>query len=84
MDSKDIKLYGADWCAKTALLRNYLQSEWIDFEYFNVELDETAAERVRSFYEGKLKFPTLTIGEQHYKNPKISELRKALQDAGLL
>jgi len=84
MAGKNITLYGADWCAKTALLRNYLQSEWLDFEFFNVELDEAAAERVRSFYDGKLKFPTLTIGEQHYKNPSIAELRKALQKAGLL
>ena len=74
----DITLYGTDWCLKTANLRNYLQSQWLDVIYYNVEEDEQAAERVRSFYDGKLKFPTVVIGNQHLKNPTISELREAL------
>ncbi|MEQ9437599.1 MAG: glutaredoxin family protein [Cyclobacteriaceae bacterium] len=73
-----VKVYGADWCTKTGFLKNYLQSEWVDFDFFNVELDEAAANYIRSLFEGKLKFPVVTVDEQVLLNPKISELRKAI------
>lgn len=74
-----LKLYGADWCPKTALIRNYLQSEWIDFEYFNVEEDQNAREELADFYDGKVKFPTVSYGEDFLKNPKIAVIRDFLK-----
>ena len=69
------RLYGAEWCAKTSGLRNYLQSRWVDFDYFDVEQDEQAAAEVKALYDGKLKFPTLVIGDKHFKNPSIGDIR---------
>lgn len=48
MANDKLILYGAEWCPKTSSLKNFLQSEWIDFEYYNVETDESAAERVKA------------------------------------
>ncbi len=84
MSARQLQLYGAEWCPKTALIRNYLQSEWLDFDYFNVEQDEAAADRVRALYDGKLKFPTVVIGEEHLKNPNVAALRQALKEKGVL
>ena len=75
---REIKLYGAEWCTKTSSLRNYLQSKWIDFSYYNVETDETAEKEVRNMFDGQLKFPVLTIDEEIYKNPNIALLNKIL------
>jgi glutaredoxin-related protein len=80
---KELKLFGADWCPKTAVIRNYLQSEWVDFEFYNVELDESAAEEVKGFYNGQLKFPTVSFGEDFLKNPKIPEIRAFVKKHGL-
>lgn len=74
-----LKLYGTDWCSKSTLLKNYLQSQWIEFEYYNVDLDDIAKEEVMSFYDGELKFPTVSIGDDFLKNPKIPELREFLK-----
>ena len=74
-----VKVYGADWCTKTGFLKNYLQSEWIDFNFYNVELDEEAANYIRSLFNGKLKFPVVTVNDQVLLNPKISELRESLK-----
>ncbi len=83
--SKDkLHLYGADWCMKSANLRNYLQSIWVEFEDYNVEEDEEAAERVKSLYNGVLKFPTVTYDKEFLKNPKISELNAFLKKHHLL
>ncbi len=76
----EIDVFGAEWCTKTSGIRNYLQSQWLDFNYFDVELDEVAAERVRSFYNGKLKFPTVKINDKILKNPSIAELRTAIKE----
>ncbi|WP_226294161.1 glutaredoxin domain-containing protein [Aquimarina algicola] len=74
----ELKLYGADWCLKSSNLRNYLQSIWVSFEDFNVETDKKAEETIRSLYDGKLKFPTITYGDDFIKNPSIKELDEFL------
>ncbi len=84
MDENVLRLYGTNWCLKSANLRNYLQSAWIDFEDYNVEKDEEAATRVKALYDGALKFPTLTYGGEHLKNPGITELQQFLREKGLL
>ncbi len=71
-----VELFGTDWCTKTSMIKNHLQSEWIDFTYFNVDLDQEAADRIRAIYDGKLKFPVLIVYNSPHKNPGIAELRE--------
>ncbi|MEM1138195.1 MAG: glutaredoxin family protein [Bacteroidota bacterium] len=84
MAQTSLKLFGADWCTKSSFLKNYLQSEWIEFEYYNVEKDAEAAEEVKALYDGKLKFPTIKVGDEHLKNPSISELKPFLKAKGFM
>ena len=74
MAEKKLKLYGTNWCPKSANLRNYLQSEWIEFEDYNVETQPEADKEVRALYDGQLKFPTVTYGKDFLKNPSIKEM----------
>jgi len=74
MSDKKLKLYGADWCPKSANLRNYMQSIWVEFDDHNVETDPEAEATVRALYDGKLKFPTITYGDKHLKNPSTRDL----------
>jgi len=37
--------------------------------------DESAAAEVRAMYNGKLKFPTLVIGEKRFKDPSIADIK---------
>ena len=80
---KKIELYGTGWCSKSAIIRNFLQSQWIEFDDFNVEENKDAEEKVRNLYDGKLKFPTLIYGDQHLKNPTIPELKAFLNSSDL-
>lgn len=82
--NQTLKLYGTDWCTKSSAIRNYLQSKWISFEDFNVETNKEAESIVKALYGGVLKFPTLTYGDEHLKNPKIPELNIFLAKHGLL
>ena len=80
MDKPKLQLYGTDWCPKSSVLRNYMQSKWIEFEDFNVETDAEANIRVRALYDGKLKFPTIMFGNEFLKNPSIPELNEFLKE----
>ena len=83
MAKDTLKLYGADWCPKSANFRNYLQSIWVTFEDYNVETDAEAEQSVRKLYNGELKFPTVTYGTDFLKNPSIKELDVFLDKYGL-
>lgn len=78
MDKK-LEVYGASWCMKSAKLRNYLQSKWIEFDDYDVEQDSDAEQRVRNIYGGALKFPTVVFEEEHLKNPTIEVLNEFLK-----
>ncbi len=84
MSEKKLKLYGTNWCTKSANLRNYLQSIWMEFEDYNVETQPEADITVRALYDGQLKFPTVTYGEHFLKNPSIKELDKFLEEHDLM
>jgi glutaredoxin len=83
MAENNLKLYGTEWCTKTSMLKNFLQGEWIAFDYHNVDTDPDAAETVKKLYDGKLKFPTITFSQEHLKNPSVGELRKFIQEKGI-
>lgn len=81
MSRLKIELYGTGWCPKSAIIRNYLQSKWIEFEDYNVETDIDAANRVRALYNGQLKFPTLVQGDNFLKNPTKNQIDIFLKEA---
>ena len=76
--SNHLEVYGASWCIKSAKIRNYLQSKWIEFTDYDVETDKDAEQRVRAFYNGELKFPTVVKGNSFLKNPTIQQLDEFL------
>lgn len=84
MHETKLKLYGADWCPKSANLRNYLQSIWVSFEDYNVETQPEAEQTVRALYDGALKFPTITYGKDFLKNPSTKQLATFLHEHGLM
>lgn len=83
MADNTLQLYGTDWCPKSAILRNYLQSIWIHFEDHNVETEPEAEAKIKALYHGKLKFPTVTYGDHFLKNPTTKELDVFLKENGI-
>jgi len=74
-----IKLYGANRCHKTNYYIQYLKNFGVSFEFLDVEINEEHAKELRGLYEnGKLNFPTITIGNKKLRNPNDKELEKWL------
>lgn len=73
-----IKVYGADWCADTQKSIAFLKNSGVDFQYINVEDDQSASDWVKNQNGGKEKKPTISIGETILSVPTDSELEAAL------
>ena len=78
-----IRLFGAERCHKTRFYADFLRQQELDFSFHDVEVDEAAAQELRSLYTtGKLNFPTILIDGKKLRNPSLTELEKWLQKKG--
>lgn len=74
-----IKLYGTDGCHKTNYYKLLLEETKLPYQFLDVEKNEDHAAALRGLYEnGKLNFPTITIGKKKLRNPYKEELEKWL------
>jgi predicted GNAT family acetyltransferase/glutaredoxin len=72
-----IKLYGADGCHKTNYYKLVLDEIALPYEFLDVEANEDHAKELRGLYEnGKLNFPTITIGKKKLRNPYKEDIIK--------
>lgn len=75
-----IKLYGAQRCHKTKFYQSLLEYKNLDYQFLDVEKNENCAEELRALFDnGKLNFPTLTIGGKKLRNPTEKELTKWIE-----
>lgn len=74
-----IKLYGAEGCHKTRYYQLLLDETGLPYQFLDVETNEDHAIELRGLYEnGKLNFPTITIGQKKLRNPYKEEIHKWL------
>lgn len=79
-----VKVYGADWCGDTKRALGYLDSLGVDYQYINVEKDQTASQWVKDQNDGKERKPTIAVGEKILSVPSENELNSELQRAGII
>ena len=79
-----VKVYGADWCGDTRRTRAFLDGLGVQYEYVDVELDESAAAWVRERNGGKERKPTVDVAGQVLSVPSDHELTSALRERGLM
>jgi len=59
MDSRQIKFYGADWCADCHRARFFLDQRGVEYEYINIDKDPSAATEVERINSGMQSIPTI-------------------------
>ncbi len=81
-----LKLYGADWCPDCRRAKTYLKENNIDFEFVDVDLDESATRLVEKINKGKRIIPTIDFNGKTYTNPSNTTLADALgiNEAGVV
>lgn len=72
-----IKLYGSEGCHKSRYYKLVLDEIGLPYQFLDVEINEKHALELRSLYEnGKLNYPTITIGTKKLRNPYKEEILK--------
>ena len=75
----NIKIYGADWCSDCVIVKNFLDSKAITYEYIIINDNKEAIDLVEKINKGKRIIPTLLIDGISYSNPGISKLIKIIE-----
>ncbi len=73
-----VTLYGADWCPDCQRAKSYLQDNYINFQYIEVDKHSWAAQKVEEINNGKRIIPTIFIGDKSYTNPDNAVLKNVL------
>ncbi len=79
-----VKVYGADWCEDTRRARAFLDRLGVQYQYIDIEQDESAAAWVREQNGGKQRMPTVDIAGQVLSVPSDHDLTGALRERGLM
>lgn len=80
-----IKVYGADWCGMTKGARALLDKLKVDYDYTDIDNDETGASWVREQNaDGKERKPTIQVGAKVLIEPSDAELTDALKAGGYI
>ncbi len=70
-----LTVYGASWCPDVKRSRALLDSHSIEYDYFDVEEDAAAEQRVRALQDGARRIPTLVWDDgTHLVEPSDDEL----------
>jgi mycoredoxin len=79
-----VKVYGADWCEDTRRAREFLDRLGVQYQYVDIEQDESAAAWVREQNGGKERKPTVDVAGQVLTEPTDHDLTGALRERGLM
>tara|TARA_B100000767_G_scaffold175519_1_gene164017 strand:- start:252 stop:485 length:234 start_codon:yes stop_codon:yes gene_type:complete len=74
----NIKIYGADWCSDCVIVKNFLNSKQVIFEYIDITDNDIAVKFIEHINNGKRIIPTILVDDQIYVNPGINGLMKII------
>jgi len=78
---KQIKFYGATWCADCRRAKQFLDEQHAVYEYINIDEVEGAAEEVVRINNGYQSIPTIIFPNGSILvEPSNEELKKALEE----
>ncbi|MFY9325597.1 MAG: glutaredoxin domain-containing protein [Candidatus Nanopelagicales bacterium] len=81
----EITMYGAEWCGDCRRSKKFLDSNGVDYNYIDVEADESASEKVIEINGGVRSIPVIIFSDgTHLTEPSDNALRQKLQDLKIL
>lgn len=81
--SKNIIMYGADWCKDCVKTKKFLEEKGFSYEMRDItdpEKGQEYSEKVMDINDGKRIIPTLEINGEFYANPKAADLTNILDE----
>ena len=83
--SAQITMYGAAWCGDCRRSKRYLDSHKVEYNYIDVEADESASEKVIEINGGVRSIPVIMFPDgTHLTEPSDKDLEAKLEALALL
>ena len=83
--SAQITLYGAAWCGDCRRSKKFLDSHKVEYNYIDVEADETASDRVIEINGGLRSIPVILFPDgSHLTEPADKDLEAKLVALAIL
>jgi len=80
-----IKMYGAEWCGDCRRSKKFLDSNNVEYNYIDVEADETASEKVIEINGGQRSIPVIIFEDgTHMTEPSDNDLKAKLESLSIL
>ena len=78
-------MYGAAWCGDCRRSKKYLDSHKVEYNYIDVEADESAAEKVIEINGGMRSIPVILFPDgTHMTEPSDKDLEAKLEALAIL
>jgi mycoredoxin len=74
-----ITVYGRPGCAISQMIRRWLDRNGIPYHYVDVEQDPRARSRLEWITGGRVRSPTVVVGDDVLVQPTIEELQWAIR-----
>ncbi len=83
--SAQITMYGAAWCGDCRRSKAYLDSHNVEYNYIDVEADESASDKVIEINGGQRSIPVILFPDgTHMTEPSDKDLEAKLQALAIL
>jgi len=80
-----ITMYGAAWCGDCRRSKAYLDSHNVEYNYIDVEADESASEKVIEINGGQRSIPVIVFSDgTHLTEPSDKALEEKLEALAIL
>jgi len=80
-----ITMYGAEWCGDCRRSKKFLDSNNVEYNYIDVEADETASDKVIEINGGQRSIPVIIFEDgTHMTEPSDNDLKAKLESFSIL
>ena len=81
----NITMYGAEWCGDCRRSKKFLDSHNVEYNYIDVEADESASDKVIAINGGMRSIPVIIFEDgSHLTEPSDNALQEKLQSLNIL
>ena len=80
-----ITMYGAEWCGDCRRSKKFLDSNNVEYNYIDVEADESASDKVIEINGGQRSIPVIIFEDgTHLTEPSDNDLKAKLESLSIL
>ena len=81
----NVTMYGAEWCGDCRRSKKFLDSNNVEYNYIDVEADETASDKVIEINGGQRSIPVIIFEDgTHLTEPSDNDLKAKLESLSIL